>query len=177
MTLRLNQPDKTLVAACGLFCPSCAIYIASNEDPQRLKRQTDSLKLTIEETYCEGCRSEKRNANCKTCFMLKCTAEKGIDFCSECRNFPCRELQDFQSVMPHRIELWKDLARIKEVGDEAYFVEVLENYKCQNCGTLNSAWDLSCRKCGNTPSCKYVENNQAEINERIRKAISGKQVP
>jgi hypothetical protein len=103
--------------------------------------------------------------------------EKGIDFCSECNVFPCRELQDFQSVMPHRIELWKDLARIKEVGDEAYFVEVLENYKCQNCGTLNSAWDLSCRKCGNTPSCKYVENNQAEINERIRKAISGKQVP
>lgn len=163
-----NQPDKTLVAACGLFCPSCAIFIASNEDPERLKRQAEYLNLTIEETRCEGCRSKKRNANCNKCFMLKCTTEKGIDFCSECNEYPCIELKEFQSIMPHRIELWKDLDKIKEVGFENYFVEALENYKCQKCETLNSGWDLSCRKCGNTPSCNYVENNQSEINERIK---------
>jgi len=164
----IHQPDKAHVAACGLFCPSCAIFIASNEDPERLKRQAEFLNLTIEETRCEGCRSKKRNANCNKCFMLKCTSEKGIDFCSECKEYPCKELKNFQSIMPHRIELWKDLERIKEVGFESYFVEALENYKCQNCETLNSAWDLSCRKCGNTPSCNYVENNQTEINERIK---------
>jgi hypothetical protein len=162
------QPDKTLVAACGLFCPSCAIFIASNEDTDRLKRQAGFLDLTIEETRCKGCRSDKRNANCNKCFMLKCTTEKGIDFCSECHEYPCMELKEFQSIMPHRIELWKDLDRIKEVGFENFFVEALENYKCQKCETLNSAWDLSCRKCGNTTSCNYVENNQAEIKERIK---------
>jgi hypothetical protein len=109
MTLKHEQPDKTLVAACGLFCPSCAIFIASNEDPERLEGQAGSLNLTVEETRCEGCRSQKRNANCNKCFMLKCTTEKGIDFCSECAEYPCKGLKDFQAVMPHRIELWKQL--------------------------------------------------------------------
>lgn len=168
MTLKYNQPDKTLVAACGLFCPSCAIFIASNEDPERLERQAESLHLTVEETRCEGCRSQKRNANCNKCFMLKCSTEQGIDFCSECNDYPCKELKDFQSVMPHRIELWKHLDRIKEVGFETFYAESLENYKCPECETLNSGWDLSCRKCGNTPSCKYVENNQTEIHERLK---------
>jgi len=168
MTLKLNHPDKTLIAACGLFCPSCAIFIASNEDTERLERQAESLNLTVEKTRCEGCRSQKRNANCNKCFMLKCTIEKGINFCSECRQYPCKELKNFQSIMPHRIELWKDLDRIKKVGFEIFYTEALENYKCPQCGTLNSARDLSCRKCGNTPSCKYVENNQTEIQERIK---------
>lgn len=163
-----NLPNKTLVAACGLFCPACAIFIASNEDPQRLKRQAESLNLTIEETQCEGCRSKKRNANCNKCFMLKCTTEKGIDFCSECKEYPCKELKEFQSIMPHRIELWKDLDRIKAVGFENYFVEALENYKCQKCETLNSGWDISCRKCGNTPSCNYIANNKLEIINRTK---------
>ncbi len=168
MCQELDKPDKNLVAACGLFCPSCAIFIASNEnDSDRLKRQASELNITVEEVRCKGCRSEKRNAYCNTCFMLKCTKKKNVDFCSECNEYPCVQIVEFQSKLPHRIELWKDLQRIKKVGYETFYVESLENYKCSSCATINSGWDLSCRKCGNSPSCKYVENNQAEIKKRL----------
>jgi hypothetical protein len=30
-------------------------------------------------------------------------------------------------------------------------------------GTLNSAYDTVCRKCGTTPSCEYVKQHQPEI--------------
>lgn len=71
-------PDKKLAAVCGLFCPSCTIYIASKEDPERLAKLAERLHKTVEETRCDGCRSEKRTSYCHTCGMVKCAAEKGI---------------------------------------------------------------------------------------------------
>lgn len=58
--------------------------------------------------------------------------------------------------MPHRIELWKSQERIKEVGYEKWYAEMIEHYSCTECHTLNSAYDIACRKCGRTPSCNYV---------------------
>lgn len=166
--MKSTHPDKALVAACGLFCKACAVYIASQKDPERLKMQAEALNLTVEECYCEGCRSENRNGTCESCFMLQCTTEKGIDFCSECSDYPCNKLKEFQAVKPHRLELWKDLDRIKEAGFETYFAEALENYKCPKCDTINSAFDMACRKCHFTPSCLYVENNREGIINRMK---------
>lgn len=45
--------------------------------------------------------------------------------------------------------------------------EMLEHYACPQCGTINSAYDMACRKCGNTPSCNYVEANREEIIKRM----------
>lgn len=163
-----EQVDKKLVAVCGLFCPSCAIYIASNEDFNRLERQAKELHFTVEETRCEGCRSDKRNKNCDSCFMFTCSQKKGIDFCFECADFPCRELQDFQLQFPHRIELWKDLERIQSVGYEQFYKESIKNYSCSNCNTINTGWDVSCRKCGHEPSCNYVKHNIRKIEERLK---------
>jgi hypothetical protein len=161
------KPDKTLAAACGLFCPSCSIYIATKEDPERLKRISETLNMNIEEAKCNGCRSEKRNANCNKCVMYKCTQEKGIDFCVYCDDYPCRELKEFQSFWPHRIELWKDLEKIKIMGYEKWFTETYDNYKCKNCNTINSGWDIKCRKCGHMPGSNYIENNISEIKKRM----------
>ena len=45
--MKENEPNITLAAVCGLFCPSCTVYIASNEDPDRLARQAKSMNKTI----------------------------------------------------------------------------------------------------------------------------------
>jgi len=41
---------KMTSAVCGLFCPSCSVFIATKEDPERLKRLAITLNQTIEET-------------------------------------------------------------------------------------------------------------------------------
>lgn len=160
-------PDKKLAAVCGLFCPSCTIYIASKEDPERLIKLAERLGKTPEETRCEGCHSEKRTGYCHSCGIVKCASEKGLDFCGECQEYPCTQLKEFQSMLPHRIELWQSQERINEVGYEKWFNEMIENYSCPNCSTINSAFDLQCRKCSTKPSCTYVDVNKQEILQRL----------
>lgn len=160
------KPDKRVAAICGLFCPSCTIYIGSKEDPKRLKELSVRFTQPIEDIRCEGCRSEKRASYCNTCKMAACAGKKGIDFCIECHDYPCEDLKKFQSVYAHRIELWQSQARIKKVGYEKWLEEMNDYFSCPECGAINSAYDLTCRQCGKNPSCNYVEKNMEEIISR-----------
>jgi hypothetical protein len=139
------------------------LYIATQEDPERLKQLSAQFQLSEEAMRCYGCRSEKRGPYCQTCKMTTCAAEKGIDFCGDCDEYPCADLKDFQAAMPHRIELWNDLDRIKEAGYEQWFQEKITEYGCGQCQTLNSAYDFACRSCGHEPGNTYVERHKDAI--------------
>lgn len=169
MTNRENDPrtpDKRLAAVCGLFCPACGIFIGTHEDPNRLTVMAQRFQRSLEELKCNGCRSERRCFYCEsTCTMTKCAAAKGVDFCVECAEYPCKRLKDFQAEMPHRIELWESLERIKAVGYERWYTEKIEHYSCPKCRTLNSAYDLKCRKCGEDPSCASVARHREAIQQ------------
>jgi len=165
-----NKADKKLAAVCGLFCPACHVFIGTKEDPERLKVMAGRLQRPLEEMQCNGCRSEKRCFYCESkCIMTKCAAAKGVDFCGECAEYPCKDLKAFQAEMPHRIELWKSQERIKEVGWEKWYSEMIEHYSCPACRTLNSAYDIACRKCGSTPGCAYVRLHKDEIMMHLAK--------
>ncbi len=164
----IRVPNIKLAAVCGLFCPACRIFIGTKEEPERLKAMARRFQKPIEEMHCNGCRSEKRCFYCESrCTMAKCAAEKGVEFCGSCAEYPCENLKAFQSEMPHRIELWQSQKRIKEAGYEKWYLEMIEHYSCQKCGTLNSAYDIACRKCGATPSCSYVRLHQDAIMQKV----------
>ena len=164
-----DESDIQFAAVCGLYCKACSWYIATTEDPERSKRMAAELGYTEEEGRCYGCRSGNRLPYCKKCKIFDCASQKGINFCSECEQYPCAELKEFQSAMPHRIELWDNLDRIKSNGYEQWLKEIRKNYTCPQCGTINSTYDRSCRKCGNSPSCKYVATHKREIEEYFKK--------
>ncbi len=164
----LCVPDKRLAAVCGLFCPACTIFIGTREDPKRLRVIAERVQKPVEELRCDGCRSGKRCYYCRErCRMNRCASEKGAAFCGECLEYPCEELREFQAEMPHRIELWASQERIGEVGYEKWYAEMIEHYSCPRCRTLNSAYDLICRKCGSTPSCTYVSLHKEEIVRQL----------
>ncbi len=166
----LNNRDKRLAAVCGLFCPACTAFIGTHEDPERLKAMARRFKRPVEELHCHGCRSEKRSFYCRTiCTMAKCASAKSVDFCGECAEYPCKNLKAFQAEMPHRIELWQSQERIKEAGYETWYAEMIEHYSCPRCHTINSAYDLKCRKCGKEPSCAYVDLHKNEILRQLAK--------
>jgi len=160
-------PNKRLVGVCGLFCPSCALFIGTQEDPERLKRIAEWWQVSLEAAQCYGCRSNKRFPYCETCKMSACALKRGIGFCGECEEYPCEDLKAFQPAMPHRIELWKSQERIKEVGYEKWYTEMIEHYSCPECRTLNSAYDLKCRNCGREPSCDYVNRHKQAIMQQL----------
>ena len=51
--------DKKLAAVCGLFCPSCTVYIATHEEPERLRIRAKRSGLATEELMCDGCRADR----------------------------------------------------------------------------------------------------------------------
>lgn len=159
--------DKKFAAVCGLYCQACSWFIATAEDPARLKNLGAQLHLSEEESRCYGCRSDKRLPYCEKCRMFACAAEKGIDFCSECEGYPCDDLKRFQSAMPHRLELWSNLERIRSVGYKQWLREIRGNYACPRCQSINSTYDLKCRKCGEEPSCSYVAKHRQVIEEYL----------
>lgn len=161
--------DKRLTSAyCGLFCEACSMYIGTTEDPERLRKLAESRDRPVEELECEGCRSGRLNYFCKTsCVMASCAKTRGIDFCSQCENYPCRELIDFQKIKPHRIELFESLDYAKEHGLEEWWDHMRTRYTCPECRTLNSAYDFACRKCGHEPSNEYVRRNKDNITKML----------
>ncbi len=163
-----GEPDKTLAAVCGLFCEACTLFIATREDPARLKGLAARFQLSEEAVKCYGCRSDKRGPYCEKCKMFSCAVERGIDFCVECEDYPCNDLKQFQSERPHRIELWDNLNRIRDVGYKSWLKEVKEHYTCPMCQTINSAYDLRCRKCGQEPSCNYVSKHKLAIESTLK---------
>lgn len=165
----LLAPDKRLAAVCGLFCPACTVFIGTREDPERLETIAGRVQKPVEELQCNGCRSEKRCFYCRErCKMGQCAQERGVDFCGECNEYPCGILKTFQAEAPHRIELWKSQERIKEVGYEKWYREMIDHYSCPGCHTLNSAYDLKCRNCGKEPSCDYVSQHKHVIEQYLK---------
>ena len=159
-----SDQKKELSAVCGLFCPSCIIYIAQRESPEKRKQIAENFKIPPEMLKCDGCRAETRFYYCEhNCKMVPCAQEKGVDFCGECDEYPCEIIKTFQAEMPHRLELWAAQDRIKEVGFETWFDEMLEHYSCPECNTINTAYHPACRECGNTPSCDYIRQHKEEI--------------
>jgi hypothetical protein len=149
-----------LAAVCGLFCSACTFYIGTHEDPTRLETLAPRLGVGAEDLVCDGCRSERRLFYCRTCHMFRCAAERGYQYCAECPECPCPELEAFIDARPHRADIRRDLARIAEIGGEAWIAEATVRHSCPDCGTLNSAYDLICRKCGRDPSSPYVEEHR-----------------
>lgn len=163
-----GESDKTIAAVCGLYCAACTLFIATKEDPARLKGLAARFQLSEEVITCYGCRSTKRGPYCETCKMFSCAAERGIDFCIECSEYPCDGLKQFQSERPHRIELWDNLEQIRAMGYKHWLKSIQGHYTCPKCRSINSAYDSICRKCGEEPSCDYVANHKQEIEQFLK---------
>lgn len=156
-------------AICGLYCKSCGIYIATKENNTAdLKRIAQRLNIPVEQVSCNGCRSNMLSAHCKTCFFKACTETKGIEFCSECDSYPCPQLSNFKLQLPHRVELFKSLNRIKEVGWEKWYAEMTERHSCPKCKQVNGWYTSACSRCGNHPSSPFVDENFEILGKFMR---------
>jgi hypothetical protein len=154
---------------CGLFCDACIAYIATNEGQSRLESLSKTMNRSVEEITCNGCRTDVCSFYCKSCEMKLCAVEKNINFCSECSDYPCTIIVEFQKKMPHRIELFESLEFAKNNPLEKWKEKMIIDYSCQKCGTINSAYATACRNCGNDPGNPYIERNREKIINHFKK--------
>lgn len=162
----MSKPSPT-AAYCGLYCESCSLYIGTNEEPQRLEHLAKRYGKSIDEMRCNGCRSDVLSFYCTACQIKTCIREKGLDFCSECPDYPCGILTEFQVKMPHRAELFDSLEYVKVNGYACWCEKMKADYSCEKCGSINPVYDLTCRKCGHTPPNPFVQRNGSKIRETL----------
>ena len=148
---------------CGLYCEGCTAFIGTKDDPSRLNYLANRMGAGIEDMKCEGCRSNVLSGYCRTCSIKACANERGVDFCVECEKYPCQEIKSFQSQRPHRAEIFASLEYVKANGLEEWYQKMNEDYSCKSCGKINSAYDVKCRNCGNTPGNDFVKRNGEAI--------------
>jgi hypothetical protein len=164
-----SSSNKELVGACGIFCGACGIFLATQEtDNEKILQYAVVLNQTFEETLCDGCGAKRKSLHCfRKCIFINCKWENGVDFCIECEKFPCMSLIEFKSKMAHRIEIIESQNRMKEIGMENWLYEMQDYFSCPRCNTINSAYHLICRNCGEMPSCKFVSEHRNEIEQYL----------
>lgn len=94
---------------CGHDCARCVTYIATRRDDDRLRRRSQrfyrerfGLDMPLEAFCCEGGRSEHVFEGCKGCPFAKCCREHGVNACSECPEYPCKEISVYQAEHVNR---------------------------------------------------------------------------
>ncbi len=131
------------LAPCGLSCSKCVAYAdgeirATSEKLLRLlgyfdryaERFSDFLPVFrnyaqfrkmlthFSQAGCQGC----RNGTCgyPDCGVAPCSREKGVDFCSQCDEFPCAKT----NFDPDLKDRWLKMnSRMRDIGVEAYYEE------------------------------------------------------
>lgn len=143
----MNYGDiKKRIAPCGLDCGRCAGYgqgeikrlsieLAAalgnyrSIAPVRARADTEfmffdqfeKILTTFATADCNGCRTE--NSRCPAiCKAKNCHKEKGVDFCFECKEFPCDS--EMELLTGGR---WRTLnLRMAKIGVEAFYEEQLK---------------------------------------------------
>jgi hypothetical protein len=151
--------NKDLMAPCGLYCGTCAIYIATRDGNEKLKAILGNLYGTKpEEIECYGCMQadppKKLYSFCKGCSIRGCIKSKGYYSCHQCSDWPCSMVDNLPyatgvRVMKRTIPIWR--ARVAELGHEDGSIEwarsECERYHCPSCGKPLFRGAQQCRTC------------------------------
>ncbi len=120
------KDKKKLTAPCGIDCFNCQMYEANltNDLAEALQGKYGWPKAEIP---CKGCREQdgKHVHLPQGCPTLDCVKAKGVQFCSDCKDFPCAYLApvaDLADLRPHNMKLY-NLCRIKKLGLERWISE------------------------------------------------------
>lgn len=89
---------------CGHDCAKCITYIATQRNDDKLREQSQrfykeafGLDIPPQKFNCEGGRSNNVFELCQGCPFVKCCKDRGVDACSKCPEYPCKEISDYQA--------------------------------------------------------------------------------
>lgn len=139
MTQRFDTP-------CGLYCGACGALQATQNGTVEAVAKGWGMKP--EDIVCNGCLSETTAVFCNSCKFRDCVNEKGVDYCYQCKEYPCHDLKTFRNdQMPHHSVVLKNSDRMKEIGVEAWLCEQKTRWSCSQCGSMFMWYDEKCPNC------------------------------
>lgn len=126
---------------CGLYCAACPQFITTEKN--------ESSKL--DDNSCMGCKSNNvAKGWCIECNLKSCAKSKNIEFCYECNDYPCKDINNFQKdpIYPYHSEVFDYMKTIKEDGIKKWLQKMADRWKCSSCGQRYGWWTSICKNCG-----------------------------
>ena len=106
----MNLPD---MAPCGISCKGCNLRY-DDRDPAAaealvgwfrergwIQPHEGAEEIMKKAPFCTGCRSDEGPHFCGGCVMRTCCAEKGLEHCGQCSDFPCEPYAEWTVDTPH----------------------------------------------------------------------------
>ncbi len=120
---------NNLQGRCGLYCGHCSIYMAySTSNREALQKiaseinKTQDKMIKPEDVKCLGCKSPAVSCWNSTCEIRNCADERGIEFCYQCRVYPCDIIQNHLEKHPQARE---NMRTISKIGPYAWLTEMM----------------------------------------------------
>ena len=142
--------NTELLAPCSMYCGVCGIFMAHRDNNQKLKdKLANAYGVTPEQIACKGCLSDEKFVYCQACGIRACVMEKNIDGCHQCKEFPCKLIDEFPVPVGKKVMLRSVPAR-KKLGTEKWVEQEENRYRCPHC---NEQLFRGAKRCG---SCKEL---------------------
>lgn len=120
--------SKNDVAPCGIYCPGCRVYKAS-ENRELAEKIAENMQISVEDVQCDGCKAEEGDISVMPidgkCDTYICAEEKSLDFCLDCNDYPCYRLYSYRNSPPPHNSKINNLTIINEKGLD-WFLENAE---------------------------------------------------
>ena len=111
--MEYRQREHPLFSACGLNCGLCPRYQMAGA------------------SKCPGCSGEDFLTKHPTCGVLSCTQRRGIEYCYQCNEFPCKKYDGADkadSFITH-LNQFKDMEKARCGGIDAYIYGLNEKVR------------------------------------------------
>ncbi len=128
-----EEPIETIMfAPCGMNCKVC-------------------YKHCYTKKPCDGClkTDEGKPEHCRKCKIKDCVKLKGVSYCYECSEYPCKLIKNLEKSYNTRYgaSLVKNSHFVKANGLDTFMEQQKRRYTCPNCGGIISIHDSECSEC------------------------------
>lgn len=132
MPMKINAE---MFAPCGMNCMVCYKHCYTKKPLQS----------------CGGCMVESKGKpeHCPKCKIKNCVQSKGLIYCHECSEFPCKLIKNLEKSYKKRYDesLIENSLIVQKHGISHLMDLYNKKYRCSKCGGILSLHDKICTEC------------------------------
>ena len=132
MKMSTEKIDTAMFAPCGMNCLVC-------------------YKHCYHKKPCAGCLNSDigKPEHCRKCKIKDCIKGKGLSYCFECPDYPCKLIKNLEKSYNKRYQtsLMTNSEFVRQHGLERFMEQQKEKYTCSKCGGIISIHDRECSEC------------------------------
>lgn len=134
MKMPKENIDTIMFAPCGMNCMLCYKHCYTVKKP------------------CPGCLTSDQAGkpeHCRKCKIKDCVNSKGLSYCYECPEYPCRQIKYLEKSYNTRYNtsLVENCKFVKSKGLVKFMEHQKQKYTCPTCGGVISIHDGECSEC------------------------------